>query len=367
MKSRGSSLPLAVALLAGLSPGLSAQPLESIPPGEAAAIDDIRTHAVRELQKKYPESQVGPVRRDAHAKAHGCVKAALEVDANIPSDLRVGTFFQPGQRFRTLIRFSNGAFTPGPDSGGDGRGMAIKIIDAEPVAGAPTRGRPPHDILMINYPAFFSRNTADYQVFAKAGALTGDLTGMLSYFVLGLRWDGAWVAKGILDQKATSPLALQYYSMAPYLYGEGRAVKYSARPCAGSLPPAPAASTKDDPDFLRHALWSRLSAAPACFELLVQERKPGMEIEDVVPIWSEAASPFRRVAKIEVPAGQKSTAAREQACENLSFNPWSSPAEQRPLGGINRLRKVVYEAISAYRHSRNKTVAPEPASAWDGL
>lgn len=357
---------LAAVILAGLPAAVAAQDLERIPAGESKTIGEIRAHALAELQKRYPESRPGPVRRDAHAKAHGCVKASFEVDAGIPSDLRAGTFFQPALRFKALIRFSNGAFEPGDDTGGDGRGMAVKIIDAEPVAGSPSRGRPPHDILMINHPAFFSRDAADYRAFAEAGGLTGDTGGLLSYFVLGLRIAAARVALAIVNQETPSPLAIQYYSMAPFLYGEGRAVKYSARPCAGSMPPGPASSAKGA-DYLRQALWSGLAAAPACFELLVQDRKPGMDVEDTVPVWSETASPFRRIGRFDMAAGQASTPEREETCENLSFNPWNSPPEQRPLGGINRLRKVVYEAISGYRQGRNKISPADPAALWDRL
>ena len=42
-----------------------------------------------------------------------------------------------------------------------------------------------------------------------------------------------------------------------------------------------------------------------------------------------------------------------QHCENLSFNPWHSLPAHRPLGGINRARKVVYPALSKLRHERN--------------
>jgi hypothetical protein len=51
--------------------------------------------------------------------------------------------------------------------------------------------------------------------------------------------------------------------------------------------------------------------------------------------------------------------SREQNlfCDNLSFNPWHALAAHRPIGGINRLRKSVYEAVSAYRHQRNAAPA----------
>jgi hypothetical protein len=356
--------PILLAIALGSLPVIaSAQGIEQIPEGEAKAIEDVRAHALAELKKHYPETQQTLVRRDAHAKAHGCVKATFEVDADIPPDLRVGTFSQPGRRFKTLIRYSNGNFTPSPDTGRDGRGMAIKIIDADPVANATSRGNAPHDILMINYPAFFSRNALDYQVFADAGGLTGSTGGLLSYFLLGFRFDGGMVARAITQQEMPSPLAAQYYSMAPFLYGEGRAVKYSARSCPGS---APVQNTvAKGPNYLREALWEHLSSAPACFELMVQERKGRMEVEDVVPVWSESESPFRRIGRIQIPARQTNTPQRDDACESLSFNPWNSPPEQRPLGGINRLRKAVYEAISEYRHRRNKTTSAEPAALWD--
>lgn len=365
MRRFGASA-LLTAVLFGLPIAASAQGLEKVPAGETKAIEDVRAHALADLKKRYPESQQTIVRRDAHAKGHGCVKAAFEVDADIPPDLRVGTFSTPGRRFKALIRFSNGNFEPGPDTDGDGRGMAVKIIDADPVANATSRGKAPHDILMINYPAFFSRDARDYRDFADAGGLTGSTTGLLSYFALGVRIDGAMVALAITRQEMRSPLVAQYYSMAPFLYGEGRAIKYSARSCPGA-PQLQSAPVGDGPNHLRQALWAGLALAPACFELMVQDRAGEMAIEDVVPVWSEGQSRFRRVGRVEIPAGQTDSPQRDEACEALSFNPWNAPSEQRPLGGINRLRKAVYEAISEYRHRRNKAVPPDPAALWDNL
>ena len=41
---------------------------------------------------------------------------------------------------------------------------------------------------------------------------------------------------------------------------------------------------------------------------------------------------------------------RRADCESLFFTPWHGVAELRPLGGINRMRKAVYEASSSFRH-----------------
>lgn len=40
--------------------------------------------------------------------------------------------------------------------------------------------------------------------------------------------------------------------------------------------------------------------------------------------------------------------------DNLSYNPWRTLAEHRPLGGINRCRKAVDEVLSKSRHQRNE-------------
>jgi hypothetical protein len=51
--------------------------------------------------------------------------------------------------------------------------------------------------------------------------------------------------------------------------------------------------------------------------------------------------------------------------ENLSFTPWHALPEHRPLGGINRAREVIYEAISTQRHTYNREPRREPDDwAW---
>jgi hypothetical protein len=47
-------------------------------------------------------------------------------------------------------------------------------------------------------------------------------------------------------------------------------------------------------------------------------------------------------------------------CENLAFNPWRSLPEHRPLGGINRVRKDLYQELAKFRHQRNGVSYTEP-------
>lgn len=357
------------AQVAGQTPPLS--PADVVPPTEAADIDAIRAKALAGLRQHYPEGTAVLVRRDAHAKAHGCVKAVFKVDTDLAPELRVGTFARVGQSHKAWIRFSNGAFHPGADTGYDGRGLALKIIYADPGDGVAARDPAVHDILMINHPAFFSSTAADYRAFADAGALAGATDGLKGYFLpslnpFGWRLRQARIAYNIASKSITSPLQASYFSMAPFTFGANRWVKYSARPCPRAAPAAAQGSAPRSENFLREALVSTLDREPACFELMVQERKGDMPLDDATVEWSEAVSPYRRVGEIAVPKQSVASVARDLFCEAVTFNPWRAPAAHAPAGGINRVRKAVYDATSEYRSKRNSVGPIDPQAEWDG-
>ena len=69
------------------------------------------------------------VLRDAHAKAHGCVKAQVTVLQNLVPELRHGVLAEPGKTWQAWMRLSNGNAYPQFDSARDARGMAIKLLD----------------------------------------------------------------------------------------------------------------------------------------------------------------------------------------------------------------------------------------------
>lgn len=90
---------------------------------------------------------------------------------------------------------------------------------------------------------------------------------------------------------------------------------------------------------------------PACYAFQVQRQDPAkyMPIEDTSVEWKESDAPFATIADIIVPAQDFDSREQNLFCDNLSFNPWHALPEHRPIGGINRLRKAVYEAVSGYR------------------
>ncbi|WP_409283193.1 catalase family protein [Pseudomonas protegens] len=329
---------------------------EQIPADEAARTQDIIQTAVRIVDQHREGTRY---LRDAHAKAHGCVKAEVQVLEDLSPELRQGVFASPGQTWQATVRLSNGNAYPQFDSIRDARGMAIKLLDVPGQQLIPAESaRREQDFVMFNHPNFFVSDVAEYQQNIAAQA-DGKKVGA---FFPG--WDPRhwqirhlFIALATLSPAPASPTQSTYFSVSPYKFGNANA-KFRVMPDPGSCPAySLPAQNQDLPNFLRSALTQQLSTdrVPACFVLQIQRQNPSrfMPIEDTSIEWKESDAPFETVARLTIPAQDFDTPARNLACDNQSFNPWFGIEAHRPIGGINRLRKAVYEAVSDYRHSRN--------------
>jgi len=312
------------------------------------------------IRKQY---NPGNARRDAHPKAHGCVRAEFHVLETLPDRLAKGILI-PGRNYQAWIRFSNGASDPTrPDIKKDARGMAIKVLDVpgrkllEDEDSATTQ-----DFIMINNPVFFANDPGRYLSFMKEANSDSSYRKLLIPFALGAK--GTLIALKTRSKRISNPLQTRYWSMVPYQLGEPsdrQAVKYSTRACSAATDPMP-----DQPghDFLRDALRHTLQRGDACMEFLVQPRTSNsMDVEDSMTEWTEAQSPFYQVATIRIPKQSFDTPDQNEFCENLSFSPWHALPQHRPLGVTNRLRKIIYDHISRVRHQMNSTKREEPSEA----
>lgn len=327
---------------------------EQIPADEAALSQIIIEDAIRVVEQHRSDTRV---LRDAHAKAHGCVKAQVTVAADLAPQFRHGVFSQPGKTWQAWLRLSNGNAYPQFDRVRDARGMALKLLQVpgdKLLAGAAAE----QDFVMFNHPSFFVRDVAEYR---QNFAAQADGKKVLAFFP---SWDPrSWeirhllIALQTLSPAPETPLTSTYNSIAPFKLGPNSS-KYRVIPSPQGCPNyAPPAQNRDLPNFLRNALYQQLSVdrVDSCLALQVQLQEPAhfMPIEDPSVEWDEALSPFITVANIRVPAQDFDSREQNLFCDNLSFNPWQALPAHRPLGGINRLRKSVYEAVSVYRHARN--------------
>ncbi|PSB02943.1 catalase family protein [Merismopedia glauca] len=324
------------------------------PQNEAEYLEKLLEIAQHNLNR-----QQKPVMRGEHAKPHGCVKAQFKVAENLPEHLRVGIFTEP-KTYSAFVRFSNGNSRSQPDNKGDGRGMAIKLLDVpgkKVLSGE--EDATTHDFILINHPVFIVRNLQDYVDFFEAAKLAkGKFP--VKFFFPGINpWE--WhlselkIAISLLTKKIQSPLTLQYWSMTPYKFGD-KAMKLSAKP---GKPNKLAKSYPKSDNYLQQVMSEYLAENEAEFDFFVQIQTDAqkMPIEDPTVEWN---APLEKVATITIPRQTFTSPTQIEFTENLSYNPWHSLPEHMPLGGINRARKLIYQQISQIRHDDNHVSKREP-------
>ena len=84
-----------------------------------------------------------------------------------------------------------------------------------------------------------------------------------------------------------------------------------------------------------------------------------MLVEDAMFEWKENEAPFTKLrpfifqSKALIPLNRTNFV-------KISFTPWHALPEHKPLGAINRMRKIIYENISRVRHDINSAPRQEP-------
>ena len=329
---------------------------EMLQDGEIQATQDVINVIHKQLGERYSGSRT---LRDAHPKSHGCVSALFDVDPVVNPQLARGVFSR-GAQFKAIVRYSNGSGDPTvPDIKGDVRGMAIKLLNVpgrkllDVESEATTQ-----DFIMINYPVFVIADPKEYvTVIEKVGS--SNVFAKLSLLsALGIK--GAKLASAAQSSQIASPLQATYFTAVPYQLGVGSgrlAVRYKAEPCAingkDKIP-----ENTDDRDYLRHQMRSYFQRQDGCYDMYGQVRVDGsMSVEDSRDEWP---SPWQKLATLQMRGKDQDIAEtgdlsdlRNRKCDSLSFNPWHALPEHKPLGAMNRMRKVIYENISAFRHSNN--------------
>ncbi len=334
----------------------SAANFETIPSNEAGRIKDL---GERLKQKIIKDNAGGIMRRDAHPKMHGLVKAEFKVESDLPEELAIGLFSET-KSYQTWVRFSNQDGSINPDIKRDIRGMAIKLMGVPGQKLLPQeKDAPTHDFITISTNVFVTKDVAEFDDLIKT-VTTKNPLGQAFFFSCHLR-----LVKNLLMamRKFANPLQIRYFSTTPYLLGD-RAVKYSTIPQLNQADKIPS-NPRDN--YLREAMALQLDDNEAVFDFCVQFQTNATEmpIEDPGVLWDENVSPFRKVATITIPSQTFSTPERDEYGENLSFTPWHALPDHRPLGGVNRARKIIYDLISTFRHDQNSAPRIEPQGFID--
>lgn len=107
----------------------------------------------------------------------------------------------------------------------------------------------------------------------------------------------------------------------------------------------------------------RSHGAELDFNVQLNTDLTAMPIEDGRVEWPESASPYRRVARIVIPAQDAFDPRLQDAIDyDVSFSPAHGLLAHRPLGGITRARLSVYPRVSSARRSEDGRANGEPSS-----
>jgi hypothetical protein len=336
--------------------------MESVPAGEDNDIRELMNLQLEQMRLEAMERHATPVDRGQHPKHHGFLVARFTVADNVPAELRVGLFREP-KTYAAIIRFSSTGAQD--DRVLDNHGMAIKVLGVKPSKVAENERdsqMQSQDFVLLDHPLFFTQNVASLLAFSrkkKSLVLEKGLRGKALLEALNESFPHEVRLLEGRKKHIGSPLSEEYFSTTPYKLGE-TAVKYSAKP-------------EHSQDYLRDVLVEQLrvrehSTGPstphhpaARFGFYIQRQgdPTSMPIEDPTVEWK---SDWERMATIEIDAQDFDFPARWEWGNKLSFSPWHALPEHRPLGGINRARRVVYPASFGLR-IQNLNAPHEPTEA----
>lgn len=317
-----------------------ANSMKMTPTRDAAEEDLIAAIVEAMLEKQRRKLSPGDVaRRVLHGKSHGTVRARFQVRGGLPSSLAVGLFAEP-RTYEAVARFSNGAHPAGAsDLVPNIRGAALKLLGVPgPKALPGDEAATELDFVLANHPVFFATHMKHMLMLIQ-----GRMREML-------RDDPRVVALLLASMMklVRNPLELRYYSQVPYAWGD-RAGKFALLPVQPApFLPLPRSFHRD---YLRQAVERTLGAGETAYVFCIQlQEKPAEEsLEDSTRAWP---GPYVPVA--DVTFLTRRPPIPESEGEGLSFNPWRTREEHRPLGWPGRVRHAAYAADFAWRTAQNQ-------------
>jgi len=310
---------------------------EQVDPGEAERFAAYAVFFARMQEDKSVRWGTG---RALHRKLLAAAHGTLEVLDGLPACARHGLFATP-RDYEAWVRLSNGGFDVAADRKPDIRGFGLRVFG---VAGESALGGPvvSQDFTLINQENFGFARSDEFVDFVQAaskgaGALLRHM--VKRYGVVG----GPRRLLLMLGRvgKPFSGFATEaFYSAVPMAVGP-----YAARV---RLSPA---STNGSGSLKAGADWgadfaARLARSPLHWDLQLQffTDEQATPIEDASANWS---SPFTTVARLMLPRQDLASAAGKDLAAKVEasvIDPWQAMAEHRPLGEVQRARKVVYLA-----------------------
>jgi hypothetical protein len=324
-------------------------------PDEDAFLDDIITTFTAQMRDLW---NPGHFERGGNTKTHGVVRAEFVVRDDLPEHLRRGVLAEP-RTYRAWVRFSG----PGPwvtpdidDIGFLSIGVKLMGVDGPKLMDDEQHTQ---DFLGVPTPTFVTPDTranAQLQHWSLKRAPLFYFFNLTQPHILDALMQMLWT------KTQTSPLECEYFSCVPYLLGEGQAVQLSWRPRLQTRSRVPRLPMRPPDNYLRDAMAATLAREDVEFDFLVQPQTDTfrMPIENNGVLWPTSLSPRVPVAVLRIPRQRFDSPEQLAFARVLSYNPWHSLPEHRPLGNQSRARKRMYSELSRLRMRMNAVEHYEP-------
>ena len=266
----------------------------------------------------------------------GIIAASLKMDYIIPADLAVDHFY-PGASLPAIIRLSNASRVPQTDSAPDMRGLAVRLA---------LPGGTEHDLLFSNFPTSLARNAEQFFQFSMAQSADQELLFARLAARLGLR-ESRRIATYLKSCFRLCPSLAQehFWSGSAFLWGD-RPVRVEFRPVRSFE--LPCNSQQTNSDALRVEFAQRLARSDIRFRLALQRYvdEKHTPIEDTAYEWNQSMASPIEIATLTIP--RQDILSPEgmrilDEIDKLAFNSWNAPEKFRPLGSLNRMRRIAYE------------------------
>src|SRR5246127_4672474 len=328
---------------------------EKLLPDEEAYLDSIISSFEKQMRGLW---KPGGFERGGNTKMHGIVRGEFIVHDNLPEKFRRGVYAQP-QTFRAWVRFSGPGpyITPNIDDVGF---MSISIkLSGAPGPKLMDEEKFTLDMFGVSTPTFVTpdvKANAQLQKWSVKNAQIFHFVNFEQPHIADMIMQGLWV------KTQSSPFEAPYFSCVPYLLGEGQAMQYSVWPKTKKKTPIPRLPLRPPDDYLRDAMVASLAEGDVEFDIRLQlQTDPHlMPIENNAVLWPEKLSPRVSVATLRIPKQKFNSPAQIAFEKQLSYNPWHTIAEHRPLGNQSRARRRMYLTLSTLRHSMNEIPHYEP-------
>ncbi|MCW3124248.1 MAG: hypothetical protein JWQ38_3740 [Flavipsychrobacter sp.] len=310
---------------------------------EAKNTELITQILIEQEKKKYDPDKV---LRIFHPQTHGTVKGEFYVHDDIPEHLKVGLFKKAGT-YQAYMRFSNGNDRLQSDAKKGFRGIAIKLLNVPGEKLMVTKGDQAQDFLLFSTPTITPKNVEDN--LGGISSVYGGKLKLMGFLMNPKHW---YIVKNSILKPTHCPniLEIPFYSTTPYQYGTVGTVKYAMVPREPAVCKMPA---KPSETFIRERLAEDLKVKEVWYDFKIQFQTDAdkMPMEDTSVEWK---SPFTTIGSVRIfqqSVGDPATFTFE---EQLVYNIWHSLPEHKPMGGVNRSRKAVYDQLAKYRLERDR-------------